>query len=141
MPAVSISLRAIASGMSPASVWASLAPGAPCASMPTASMTASGPRPAVSSRTASGTLSTAVRELTAGRGTDAVIDAVGMEAHGTPGAKLAHTLAGLMPDAVARKLMETAASTGSPRSTPRWRSSGAAGRSRCRASTAAPPTR
>ena len=50
----------------------------------------------------------AVRELTAGRGTDAVIDAVGMEAHGAPGAKLAHTLAGLMPDAIARKLMETA---------------------------------
>ena len=50
----------------------------------------------------------AVRELTAGRGTDAVIDAVGMEARGAPGAKLAHTLAGLMPDAIARKLMETA---------------------------------
>jgi threonine dehydrogenase-like Zn-dependent dehydrogenase len=48
----------------------------------------------------------AVRELTAGRGTDAVIDAVGMEAHGAPGAKVAHTLAGLMPDAIARKLME-----------------------------------
>lgn len=50
----------------------------------------------------------AVRELTAGRGPDAVIDAVGMEAHGAPGAKLAHTLAGLMPDAVARKVMQTA---------------------------------
>jgi threonine dehydrogenase-like Zn-dependent dehydrogenase len=49
----------------------------------------------------------AVREITDGRGADAVIDAVGMEAHGAPGAKLAHTLAGLMPDAVARKLMET----------------------------------
>ena len=49
-----------------------------------------------------------VRELTTGRGTDAVIDAVGMEAHGAPGAKLAHTLAGLMPDAIARKVMETA---------------------------------
>jgi threonine dehydrogenase-like Zn-dependent dehydrogenase len=50
----------------------------------------------------------AVRELTGGRGPDAVIDAVGMEAHGAPAAKLAHTLAGLMPDAVARKLMQTA---------------------------------
>jgi threonine dehydrogenase-like Zn-dependent dehydrogenase len=50
----------------------------------------------------------AVRELTDGRGPDAVIDAVGMEAHGAPGGKLAHTLAGLMPDAVARKVMETA---------------------------------
>jgi threonine dehydrogenase-like Zn-dependent dehydrogenase len=50
----------------------------------------------------------AVRKLTTGRGTDAVIDAVGMEAHGAPGAKLAHTLAGLIPDTIARKLMETA---------------------------------
>jgi threonine dehydrogenase-like Zn-dependent dehydrogenase len=47
-----------------------------------------------------------VRELTAGRGPDAVIDAVGMEAHGAPGGKIAHTLAGMMPDAVARKMME-----------------------------------
>ena len=50
----------------------------------------------------------AVRELTDGRGPDAVIDAVGMEAHGAPGGKLAHTLAGLMPDPVARKVMQTA---------------------------------
>ena len=50
----------------------------------------------------------AVRELTDGRGPDAVIDAVGMEAHGAPVGKLAHTLAGLMPDPVARKVMETA---------------------------------
>ncbi len=50
----------------------------------------------------------AVRELTGGRGPDAVIDAVGMEAHGAPGGKLAHTLAGLMPDPIARKVMETA---------------------------------
>jgi threonine dehydrogenase-like Zn-dependent dehydrogenase len=37
-----------------------------------------------------------------------VIDAVGMEAHGAPGGKLAHTLAGLMPDAITKKLMQTA---------------------------------
>jgi threonine dehydrogenase-like Zn-dependent dehydrogenase len=49
-----------------------------------------------------------VPELTGGRGPDAVIDAVGMEAHGAPVGKLAHTLAGLMPDPVARKVMETA---------------------------------
>ena len=49
-----------------------------------------------------------MRALTAGRGPDAVIDAVGMEAHGAPGGKLAHTLAGLMPDPVARKVMEHA---------------------------------
>jgi threonine dehydrogenase-like Zn-dependent dehydrogenase len=49
-----------------------------------------------------------VRELTDGRGPNAVIDAVGMEAHGSPIGKLAHTLAGLMPDTVTRRLMETA---------------------------------
>ena len=50
----------------------------------------------------------AVRELTDGHGPDSVIDAVGMEAHGAPVAKLAHTLAGLVPDAIARKVMQTA---------------------------------
>jgi threonine dehydrogenase-like Zn-dependent dehydrogenase len=49
-----------------------------------------------------------VRELTGGRGPDAVVEAVGMEAHGSPIGKLAHQLAGLLPDAVAAKLMETA---------------------------------
>jgi threonine dehydrogenase-like Zn-dependent dehydrogenase len=50
----------------------------------------------------------AARELTGGRGPDAVIDAVGLEAHGAPAGKLAQTLAGLMPSGVARKVMETA---------------------------------
>jgi len=50
----------------------------------------------------------AVRELTGGRGSDAVIDAVGMEAHGTSSAGMAQKLAGLLPDAAARKVMETA---------------------------------
>jgi len=49
-----------------------------------------------------------LRERTAGRGPDAVIDAVGMEAHGSPFGKLAHTLAGFMPDAVAEQMMEKA---------------------------------
>jgi threonine dehydrogenase-like Zn-dependent dehydrogenase len=49
-----------------------------------------------------------VKDMTAGRGADAVIDAVGMEAHGAPVAKLAHQMLGLLPDAVGRKLMETA---------------------------------
>jgi threonine dehydrogenase-like Zn-dependent dehydrogenase len=55
-----------------------------------------------------GDIPAAVRELTAGRGPDAVIDAVGLEAHGSPGGKLAQTLGGLMPDPVARKVMEHA---------------------------------
>ncbi|MGW2837544.1 zinc-dependent alcohol dehydrogenase [Streptomyces sp. NPDC001493] len=50
----------------------------------------------------------AIRELTQGRGTDSVIDAVGMEAHGAPTAKAAHWAVGLLPDAVAERLMETA---------------------------------
>jgi len=49
-----------------------------------------------------------IREKTGGRGPDAVIDAVGMEAHGAPIGKLAQNIAGLLPDAVARKLMENA---------------------------------
>jgi threonine dehydrogenase-like Zn-dependent dehydrogenase len=50
----------------------------------------------------------ALRELTEGRGPDSVIDAVGMEAHGAPLGKLAHTVAGLLPDAVAATLIEKA---------------------------------
>jgi threonine dehydrogenase-like Zn-dependent dehydrogenase len=53
-------------------------------------------------------VATHVRELTGGRGPDSVIDAVGMEAHGAPVAKLAQTLVGLIPDTVARKVMEHA---------------------------------
>ncbi|WP_433237605.1 zinc-dependent alcohol dehydrogenase [Actinomadura nitritigenes] len=48
----------------------------------------------------------AVRQITGGRGTDSVIDAVGMEAHGSPGAKLAQTLTGLMPGNSAAPLMQ-----------------------------------
>jgi threonine dehydrogenase-like Zn-dependent dehydrogenase len=50
----------------------------------------------------------ALRELTDGRGPDSVIDAVGMEAHGAPFGKLAQTLAGYLPDALARTLIEKA---------------------------------
>lgn len=49
-----------------------------------------------------------VRELTGGRGPDSVIDAVGMEAHGSPVGKLAHRLTALLPDVAAQKLMTTA---------------------------------
>jgi threonine dehydrogenase-like Zn-dependent dehydrogenase len=50
----------------------------------------------------------AIRSVTDGRGPDSVIDAVGMEAHGAPIAKLAQTMTGFLPDAVAAKLMERA---------------------------------
>jgi threonine dehydrogenase-like Zn-dependent dehydrogenase len=46
-----------------------------------------------------------VQELTGGRGPDSVVDAVGMEAHGAPVGKLAHQIAGLMPDALARQVI------------------------------------
>jgi threonine dehydrogenase-like Zn-dependent dehydrogenase len=49
-----------------------------------------------------------VRALTDGRGPDAVIDAVGMEAHGAPIGRLVHTMAGLLPDPIQGKLMEKA---------------------------------
>ncbi len=52
-------------------------------------------------------LGDAIREMTDGRGTDAVIDAVGMEAHGSPVAKAAHQAASLLPDALARPMLKT----------------------------------
>ncbi len=51
----------------------------------------------------------AVRGLTDGRGPISVIDAVGMEAHGSPIGKLAHRLAGFLPDAVAQPVIQKAA--------------------------------
>jgi threonine dehydrogenase-like Zn-dependent dehydrogenase len=50
----------------------------------------------------------AVRDLTGGRGTDSVIDAVGLEAHGAPVAKLAQDMVGLLPDFIGRRMMEKA---------------------------------
>jgi threonine dehydrogenase-like Zn-dependent dehydrogenase len=49
-----------------------------------------------------------VREMTDGRGPDSVIDAVGMEAHGAPVAKLVQTVSSFLPDAIEAKLMERA---------------------------------
>jgi threonine dehydrogenase-like Zn-dependent dehydrogenase len=50
----------------------------------------------------------AIHELTDGRGAESVIDAVGMEAHGSPVAKLAQAATGLLPDAIGKRLMQTA---------------------------------
>jgi threonine dehydrogenase-like Zn-dependent dehydrogenase len=55
-----------------------------------------------------GDLPDAVREMTGGRGPVAVIDAVGMEAHGAPVGKLAHKLASVLPDVVSRPMTEKA---------------------------------
>jgi threonine dehydrogenase-like Zn-dependent dehydrogenase len=55
-----------------------------------------------------GELPNVVRSLTDGRGPDAVIDAVGMEAHGSPIAKIVQTTASFFPDALQAKLMQRA---------------------------------
>jgi threonine dehydrogenase-like Zn-dependent dehydrogenase len=47
-----------------------------------------------------------IREMTDGRGTHSVIDAVGMEAHGASLAKLAQDATGFLPDALAAPVVE-----------------------------------
>jgi threonine dehydrogenase-like Zn-dependent dehydrogenase len=49
-----------------------------------------------------------IRSRTDGRGADSVIDAVGMEAHGSPIAKALHQMTALLPDVVAKPLMQKA---------------------------------
>ncbi|MGH3874742.1 MAG: zinc-dependent alcohol dehydrogenase [Pseudonocardiaceae bacterium] len=49
-----------------------------------------------------------IREMTGGRGPDAVIDAVGLEAHGSSGAKVAQQVAGMLPKPWAATLMQHA---------------------------------
>jgi threonine dehydrogenase-like Zn-dependent dehydrogenase len=46
-----------------------------------------------------------VRDLTDGRGPDAVIDAVGMEAHGSPLASIAQKATAIVPDAIMERVM------------------------------------
>jgi threonine dehydrogenase-like Zn-dependent dehydrogenase len=58
--------------------------------------------------TTNGDMADAVRELTGGRGADSVIDAVGMEAHGSPVGKLSQQVASWLPDPVQAKVMEKA---------------------------------
>ncbi|HWS50537.1 MAG TPA: zinc-dependent alcohol dehydrogenase [Microbacterium sp.] len=49
-----------------------------------------------------------LRDLTDGRGSDSVVDAVGLEAHGNAGIKFVQQAVGLLPDAVARQLLDKA---------------------------------
>ena len=51
----------------------------------------------------------ALLELTGGRGPDGILEAVGMEAHGTPGQTAAMKAVGLLPDVIAKPLIEKAA--------------------------------
>ena len=55
-----------------------------------------------------GSVGDAVRSMTDGRGTDSVIDAVGMEAHGSRVAQAAQTLTAFMPDMIAKPMMKMA---------------------------------
>ncbi len=50
----------------------------------------------------------AIRELTKGRGADGVIDAVGMEAHGSPLSAAMQKVTGVLPDPVGRAVMQRA---------------------------------
>jgi threonine dehydrogenase-like Zn-dependent dehydrogenase len=47
-----------------------------------------------------------IRDMTSGRGPDAVIDAGGMEAHGSTSAKIAQRVPGMLPDTLAAVLMQ-----------------------------------
>jgi threonine dehydrogenase-like Zn-dependent dehydrogenase len=53
-----------------------------------------------------GEVADALIDLVNGRGPDGVIDAVGMEAHGSPVGKAAHAAVGLLPDALAKPLTD-----------------------------------
>ena len=53
-------------------------------------------------------LGDAIRDLTGGRGPDSVLDAVGMEAHGSPATTFIQKAAGLLPRAIAAPVMEKA---------------------------------
>lgn len=58
------------------------------------------------SRTTDGDIADALRDVTDGRGADSVIDAVGMEAHGSPFAEATQKAVGRLPDAVATVVTE-----------------------------------
>ena len=55
-----------------------------------------------------GELGEVIRDMTGGRGPDSVIDAVGMEAHGSPAASAAHAAVGMLPKFLGKKMMENA---------------------------------
>ena len=50
----------------------------------------------------------AIRDATDGRGPDAVVDAVGLEAHGNPGTAFAQSAVGLLPSGIAKQVMTKA---------------------------------
>jgi threonine dehydrogenase-like Zn-dependent dehydrogenase len=53
-----------------------------------------------------GDVTEALLQLTGGRGPEGVVDAVGMEAHGSPVGKAAHAAVGMLPDALAKPMTD-----------------------------------
>jgi threonine dehydrogenase-like Zn-dependent dehydrogenase len=53
-----------------------------------------------------GDVTEALLQLTGGRGPEGVVDAVGMEAHGSPVGKAAHAAVGMLPDAIAKPMTD-----------------------------------
>lgn len=53
-------------------------------------------------------LAKAIRDLNGGDGPNSVIEAVGMEAHGSTGAKVMQTMTGMLPDDIAQKMFTSA---------------------------------
>lgn len=49
-----------------------------------------------------------IRDATEGRGADAVVDAVGLEAHGNSGVEFLQKAVGLLPDPAARQMLDKA---------------------------------
>ncbi|WP_298589083.1 zinc-dependent alcohol dehydrogenase [uncultured Kocuria sp.] len=75
---------------------------------PVAERRAMAERHGIETLDSSGEVAERLKDLTDGRGPDSVVDAVGMEAHGSPVAGLAHAAVGLLPSPLGRKAMETA---------------------------------
>ncbi|GAA1754792.1 zinc-dependent alcohol dehydrogenase [Kocuria aegyptia] len=74
---------------------------------PVAERRAMAERHGIETLDSAGDVAERLKDLTDGRGPDAVVDAVGMEAHGSPVAGMAHQAVGLLPSPLARKAMQT----------------------------------
>jgi threonine dehydrogenase-like Zn-dependent dehydrogenase len=75
---------------------------------PVAERRAMAERHGIETLDSAGDVAERLKDLTDGRGPDSVVDAVGMEAHGSHVAGVAHKAVGLLPSPLGRKAMETA---------------------------------
>ena len=74
---------------------------------PVAERRAMAERHGIETLDSAGDVAERLKDLTDGRGPDSVVDAVGMEAHGSHVAGVAHAAVGLLPSPLGRKAMET----------------------------------